>query len=338
MRLTGAASAYDVQGEAKRRDITHYYLRQTQTYPNVPHFDRVRAAAVYPGIDWVWHGASDLIEYDFVVAPGADSGQIRLAFTGAMPRLENGDLVLATAACLLRHKGPVAYQEIDGRRVTVPAAYRLSQAGLSFTLGAYDHQRQLVIDPSIAFSSFAGGALANSTNDFHALLSSPARIACSTVSTAGGGSQTVLTRFDGPPTTTAVFGSAAPLTPELFWNSLVPNASPLYLVVGGNTATLLLGGEITASGLATIGLYDVIFQVRYELYDDDPFDVLGVLRDDVLSIGGDTLFVPYQITVEADATPIPEPSTLILGAVGLLCLGLKRRCSRDRMTPAQHDR
>src|SRR5262245_21850533 len=38
---------------------------------NVPNFGRVRYRHVWPGIDLVYYGASNRVEYDFIVAPGA---------------------------------------------------------------------------------------------------------------------------------------------------------------------------------------------------------------------------------------------------------------------------
>jgi hypothetical protein len=105
------------------------------------------------------------MEYDFVVAPGADPNQIRLSFaddirrgSAYVPALigsavlgkpvgdhrdnptdnptgdhagsplqidDNGDLVLATGGGDVRMKKPIIYQEIAGVRVPVSGGYRL---------------------------------------------------------------------------------------------------------------------------------------------------------------------------------------------------------------------
>ena len=49
---------------------------------NIPHYAEVRYKGVYPGIDLVYHGSQDRLEYDFMVAPGADPKVIRIAFQG----------------------------------------------------------------------------------------------------------------------------------------------------------------------------------------------------------------------------------------------------------------
>ena len=45
---------------------------------NVPTYAKVKYAAIYPGIDLVYYGNQRELEYDFVVAPAADPGLIRL--------------------------------------------------------------------------------------------------------------------------------------------------------------------------------------------------------------------------------------------------------------------
>ena len=58
-------------------------------------YGKVRLQGVYPGIDLVYYGRQGQLEYDFVVAPGADASAIRWGFDGAKPELAaNGDLLL----------------------------------------------------------------------------------------------------------------------------------------------------------------------------------------------------------------------------------------------------
>ena len=101
------------------------------------------------------------LEYDFVVAPGADPDQIALPIDGA-ERVEvdaGGDLVVHTAAGELRQPRPVVYQEIDGIRRPVVGDYVLDDQGrVRFRLGAYDASRALVIDPVLAYSTYLGGS------------------------------------------------------------------------------------------------------------------------------------------------------------------------------------
>ena len=122
-------------------------------------YGRVRCSGVYPGVDFVCYGTGRNLEYDVVVAPGADARAVRLRFDGAS-RLEvtpEGDLVATTAAGEVRHHAPHAFQVVDGARVAVAARYAVSGGELHFELGAYDTSRPLVVDPVLEFTKELGG-------------------------------------------------------------------------------------------------------------------------------------------------------------------------------------
>ena len=62
---------------------------------NVPQFSKIICREVYPGIDLLYYGNQRNLEHDFVIAPGADPGVIRLEFDGVDSlRLDgSGDLI-----------------------------------------------------------------------------------------------------------------------------------------------------------------------------------------------------------------------------------------------------
>jgi hypothetical protein len=115
---------------------------------------------IYRGVDLVYYGNPSQLEYDFVVAPGGDVSAIRIEWSGVKSRRVDtaGDLVLETSGSRILQRRPVAYQTVDGRRVEVAAKYKLSQDGVAFELGQYDRGETLVIDPSLSYSTYLGGA------------------------------------------------------------------------------------------------------------------------------------------------------------------------------------
>ena len=126
----------------------------------VPAFARIRYKAVYPGIDLVYYGNQRQLEYDFVVASGADPRQIELAIEGvrAITLDASGDLVLRAGAGEMRLRAPFAYQDLDGQRQAVPCRFVLNGPTATFRVGAYDGRRPLIIDPILAYSTYLGGA------------------------------------------------------------------------------------------------------------------------------------------------------------------------------------
>jgi hypothetical protein len=76
----------------------------------------------------VCYGKQGLLEYDFVLAPGADPYAITLGIEGlaAPVRLnEHGHLVLSTVAGSVLQLRPVVYQEEAGVRRTIAGEYVL---------------------------------------------------------------------------------------------------------------------------------------------------------------------------------------------------------------------
>ena len=121
----------------------------------------IRQRSLYPGIDLVVYPMPGGIEYDLIVAPGADPRQIRFEVLapGASALNESGDLVTRVDGIELRHRAPVAYQDRDGVRRIVPCHYVVSESGeTGFALGDYDPEIPLVIDPFIAASTYLGGS------------------------------------------------------------------------------------------------------------------------------------------------------------------------------------
>jgi uncharacterized repeat protein (TIGR01451 family) len=127
----------------------------------IPRYAKVKYTDVYPGVDLVYYGNQRQLEYDFIVAPGADPESIELAFEGAQDIHvdEVGDLVLDMGDSEVRLKTPLMYQETDGHRVEIPGGYRKSGSDrIAFNLGPYDSTKSLVVDPILVYSTYLGGS------------------------------------------------------------------------------------------------------------------------------------------------------------------------------------
>ena len=162
MKLVGSETP-QATGLEKLPGVSNYFMGQDpkKWRTDVPHYGRIEYRGVYPGIDMICYGKGRQLEYDLVVAPGADPRQIELAWEG-VERLDvnaDGDLVLATRLGEIVEKRPRVYQEIAGRRVEVAASYLLRPHNrVAFELARYDHGSPLVIDPvMLVYSSYLGG-------------------------------------------------------------------------------------------------------------------------------------------------------------------------------------
>ena len=164
MTLVGANPEPRVAGRDALPGKRHYFRQDRATWrTNVPTYAKVTYEAVYPGVDLVYYGNQRRLEYDFVVAPGADPHAITLAFTGAKTmRLDrDGALVLALAAGDISQPAPIVYQEVNGVRASIPGRYVVKDTtSVGFDVGPYDTSRPLVIDPTLVYSTYLGGSCA----------------------------------------------------------------------------------------------------------------------------------------------------------------------------------
>lgn len=163
MQIVGGNPAAEAVGLRELPGRTNYFLGNDPAgwHADVATYGRVEYRDVYAGIDLAYFGnAQNQLEYDFIVAPGADPAVIGLQFEGAdsVTLDPAGDLLLHTALGELRQPRPFTYQVMDGVRHEVASSFVLSEGQVGFAVGAYDTARPLVIDPAIVYSTFLGGS------------------------------------------------------------------------------------------------------------------------------------------------------------------------------------
>jgi hypothetical protein len=163
MKLVGANPAPQVRASDELSGRSFYFIGNDPKNwrSNVPNYAQVRYQAVYPGVDLLYYGNRQRLEFDFVVAPKTDPRCIRLSFPGGRKiRIdrENGDLKLDCVGGEVRFQKPVAYQVGDGKTL-VEARFVLKQGNqVGIAVGDYDLAKPLIIDPVFIFSTFLGGS------------------------------------------------------------------------------------------------------------------------------------------------------------------------------------
>ena len=139
---------------------TNYF--RGSTFRSADAFGRLRRSSLYPGIDVVYYGNGGELEYDFMLAPGADASRIRMRLTGTGEAAidDAGSLALKLGSGKIVQRIPVAYQTGPlGEKIAVQARYRAAADGsVGIELGAYDRARALVIDPSILYDFWFTGS------------------------------------------------------------------------------------------------------------------------------------------------------------------------------------
>lgn len=163
LQLVGANPAAKMTGLDRMTATANYFVGNdpSKWLAGVPLFSRVQAEDVYPGVRVVYYASrSAQLEYDFLLPAGALPGQIRFRVEGVDDLHVDaaGNLVLKLDGEEISEHEPVAYQDVNGTRRQIDAAYRLNEDGtVGFALGDYDHSRPLVIDPVLDFLTYLGG-------------------------------------------------------------------------------------------------------------------------------------------------------------------------------------
>ncbi|MBC8123073.1 MAG: SBBP repeat-containing protein [Gemmatimonadaceae bacterium] len=161
LQLLGANQATRMEGLDALPGVSNYFVGKDagKWSTGVEQYARVRYQEVYPGIDLVWYGNQRQLEYDFVVAPGADPDRIRFKLSGADRIVldEKGELVLHTPGGVMRQQKPRIYQQVNGRIQPVEGEYVLMGQEVGFRLASYDRGLPLVIDPILSYSTYLGG-------------------------------------------------------------------------------------------------------------------------------------------------------------------------------------
>ena len=161
MQLLGSNPNAKETAFGKLPGTTNYFIGKdkSQWRTGVANYSKVGFSGVYKGVDVVYYGNQKNLEYDFIVQPNASPSSIRLKFAGAkrVTSSKGGTLSLDMGNGSLEWHAPVAYQELEGKRVPVSAKYLLKGTEVAFAVGSYDTTKPLVIDPELVYSTYLGG-------------------------------------------------------------------------------------------------------------------------------------------------------------------------------------
>ncbi|MGH2677865.1 MAG: hypothetical protein ACRDHB_05850, partial [Actinomycetota bacterium] len=249
MTLAGAGRLPPAQGVDPLPGSTSYFLGPDPAgwHTRIPTYAATRYVDVYPGTDLVFRGVpGGGVEYDFVLEPGADPGQIGMRFAGVRGiRIDDqGALILPTVAGDLVHREPTVYQVVGGERVEVEGAYVLDGRRVGFDLGAYDPSLLLVIDPVVmVYSTVLGGE--DTDNPFN-------------IAVDGGGAAYIAGyTFDATidyPTTPGAFDTTPNGDDDVFVTKLAPDGGSLLYstFLGGGSGDFGFDIAVDGSGAAYV--------------------------------------------------------------------------------------
>jgi uncharacterized protein (TIGR03437 family) len=161
MSLIGANPKARAVGLAPQAGVVNYFIGNDpkRWRSGIPTYGKVEYPQIYPGVDLVFYGNQRQLEYDFVVAPGADPSRIAWRIDGARASVDaQGNLTLEAPNGPASFKKPVLYQLDGASKTSVEGSFAVAGNQIHFQIGSYDHSRALVIDPVLSYASYLGGS------------------------------------------------------------------------------------------------------------------------------------------------------------------------------------
>ncbi|MBS1914168.1 MAG: hypothetical protein JST22_19425 [Bacteroidetes bacterium] len=253
MELVGANADAEVTGDLPSSDHENFYPAHCPSgILNVRSYGRVTYHDIYPYIDLVYHSARGGMKYDFIVHPGGRTSDIALRYVGAtdLHLTEHGTVNVASPFGGVEEGRPEIYQRAGGSERAVRGSYLLNDSAIGFTIGDYDRSRDLVIDPTLHWSTYLGGSGWD--------LSIPAPSGDQTLAGGGSGFGGNTSCSDGDTTITVTGRTESidfPVTPGVAQTVLTP---PLYYdifvarfsTLGNRIWATYLGGSEFDGGVA----------------------------------------------------------------------------------------
>lgn len=167
LRFVGATPTSIEHGSAAPGKVNYLVgSNSAGWHTDISLYNYITYRSLYPGIDLSYSGEGGRLKGTYAVAPAADSALISWRYDNAASRVDaEGNLVItpgteqSAAGLQIVEVAPVAWQEIDGQRVSVEVHYAVRPDGsVGFVLGAYDRALPLVIDPTLVYSTYLGGS------------------------------------------------------------------------------------------------------------------------------------------------------------------------------------
>lgn len=163
-RFVGARTGL-VEGDFGYNFYRNYFLGRDKSKwaSKVPVHQSIHYSELWDGIDLLVYGQQEGLKYDWLIKKGGNPDEIQVRYDGAENVfLEEGKLYVWTSVNHFVEQEPVAYQIIEGVRQDVACHFELNGQTISYMVGDYNSNYDLIIDPPILiFATYSGSSADN---------------------------------------------------------------------------------------------------------------------------------------------------------------------------------
>jgi hypothetical protein len=171
VRFIGASEEIvKVEGlEESGERISYFYGNDPEKWiPGAKTYKKVIYRNLYPHIDLVVYGDRAYIKQEYRIHEGGNPEDIVLRYEGIKGLKVNpkGQLEIKTEKGVLLENKLLSYQIMKGEAVAVKSQYLVDGDDTArFSVGKYDRNKELIIDPELIFSTYLGGSASDEAND-----------------------------------------------------------------------------------------------------------------------------------------------------------------------------
>lgn len=147
------------EGIEKKEHYHNYLLGNDSTKwaSFVPLYSSLYGKNIYKNIDIKTYSSNGNFKYDFIIHKGGNVSDIQLDFEGVQKiKLFKENLIIKTSFDKVIEQKPYVYQIIDEVKIEIKASYKIIDNVVTYEVGAYNKNYDLIIDPTVIASTYSG--------------------------------------------------------------------------------------------------------------------------------------------------------------------------------------
>ena len=160
LNFIGSNRINNVANENPSKEYFNYFLGNDKSKwaSGVHGYGKSTLNSIYNNIDLRILGDKNEFKYEFIVHPGGDKNSITMNYVGqkGLKIDDKGNLSIETELGRIVEYKPYAYQMIDGKENKVKCDFQLIGKNVKFKLGSFNKDYDLIIDPTLIFSTYVG--------------------------------------------------------------------------------------------------------------------------------------------------------------------------------------